>query len=198
MQYGLTLVTGPTVEPLSLADLKIQLRVESTVTDEDFLISALIESARGWAETQQHRALITQTWDMTLDGFPSCRELEIPKPPLQSITSITYTDTDGDSQTWASSNYIVDASRHPGRVALAYDKSWPSTRNIINAVTVRFIAGYGNPNDVPSETRSAMRLLIGHLFENRESVVLDPGMVLTEVPLSARYLIGVHALPRVS
>ena len=130
--------TEPVTEPVSLTEAKLHLRVDSTADDD--LITTLISVARQWCEGFQNRAYITQTITMTLDKFP--KVFKIPKPPLQSVSSIKYIDTGGNQQTFAAANYDVDVEKEPGRIALAYSKSWPSIRGDINSVEVVYIAGY--------------------------------------------------------
>lgn len=164
---GLKLITAPAVEPVTLAEAKAQLR--KTTADEDALISSLIVAARNFAEAYTGRAFITQTWDYVLDAFP-CGLFELPKGPLQSVSSVKYLDSAGVEQTLAAAGYKVDALTDPGRIAPAYGQSWPTTRSEPNAVTVRFVAGYGDASAVPQAIKEALLLLISHLFENREAV----------------------------
>jgi uncharacterized phiE125 gp8 family phage protein len=168
---ALTVVTAPTVEPVSLAEAKLQCRVD--ISADDALITALIVAAREMAETITRRALITQTWDWVLDAFPQGDRLEIPMPPLQSVTSITYVDQDEASDTVSSDDYVVDTDGEPGRVVLKSSATWPSvTLRVANGVAVRFVAGYGDAaSDVPQAIRQAMLLTIGHWYENREDSV---------------------------
>ena len=187
---GLSLITAPAREPISLQEAKDHLRV--TATDEDALIESLITAARQTIEGRFgviQRALITQTWDWTLDGFPSDSTvaLQVPFPPLQSVTSITYLDGDGASQTWSAAKYTVDAKSLIGRIIPAWDEDYPETRSVINAVTVRFAAGFGGAQqDVPMPIRQAMLLLIGHMYENRETHIM--GVAVAELPTVDRLL----------
>jgi len=145
---SLFLVTAPTVEPVSLQEAKLHLRVDADVTDEDALIAPLIEPARDYAETFTHRAFLTQTWDDKYDSFPcDGGPIWIPKAPTISVTSITYIAQDGTSATWSSALYTTDLPVGPkarrGCIVPAYGQSYPSTRDVPNAVVVRFVAGYG-------------------------------------------------------
>lgn len=193
---SLTLVTAPTVEPIALNVAKEHLRVDNT--NSDALITLLIKTARIWTENYLGRALEDQTWDLKLDGFPSRRnidwpdQIDIPIPPLQSVTSINYVDTDGTTQTLATSTYQVDTSSEPARIVPSYGNYWPATRNQLNAVTVRFVAGHprvGSPleTDVPAAIRHAMLLVIGELFERREEGIVAP---IQRVPFSVQALLG--------
>ena len=135
---GLVLVTAPATEPVTLVEAKDHLRLE--ISDDDTLVTSLIVSAREFAEQETHRQLVTATWKLTLNSFPS--EIRLPLPPLQSVSSLKYLDTDGTQQTLASSNYDVDTDSEPGRICLAYGKSWPSIRSVKNSIEVEFICGF--------------------------------------------------------
>jgi len=180
---ALELVTAPAAEPITTAVAKSHLRVD--VSDDDTLIDQLVASARIAAETFTRRSLITQTWDLKVDRFPPF-EILIPKAPLASVTSLKYTDSAGTQQTWDASNYTVDAPVGPqadvGRIVKAFGVSWPSTRAEINAVEVRFVAGYGTTGatDVPAGILQGMLMMIGHMYENRQNVVI--GTIAQEVP----------------
>jgi len=166
---GLAQVTAPSEEPLTLAELKTHLRVDTT--DDDTYISGLGQSAREWCEGFCNRQFVTATWDWSIDRFQN--ELLLPKPELQSVGSIKYIDSDGATQTVSSSIYDVDIDQQPGRVRLAYGKSWPDDRRATpNCVIIRFDAGYGGASAVPETIKAAMKLLVGHLYEHREAVTL--------------------------
>lgn len=197
MQYGLTAVTVPPYEPLSLAEAKLHLRVDHSA--DDVYIAALIRAARNIAEGYTGLALVQQTWDMTLEGFCAA-EIRIPRPPLQSITWIKYFDSTGTLQTWDAAEYDVDNSRQPGRIQPSYGNAYPATRYQMNAVTIRFVAGYpvGSPQDqagysenVPDEIKCAMKLIIGHYYEHREDVVdLAGAGGLVKMPHNSMWLLN--------
>jgi hypothetical protein len=85
---------------------------------------------------------------------------------------IKYYDTDDAESTFDLGNYFVDVKSEPGRVVLANGESWPGTTlRPANGICVTFVAGYGLAEDVPSNIKSAMLLLIGHLYEHREDVI---------------------------
>jgi uncharacterized phiE125 gp8 family phage protein len=155
----LSLVAAPSLEPVSLAEVRLHLRVDDVA--EDALIDSLRVAAREYVENFTGRKLITQTWDQKQDGF--CGHcIELPFAPLISVTSISYVDNNGDTQVWPSPNYTVDAPTGPfampGRIVPAYGVTWPSTRDVINAVTVRFVTGYGSTvHSVPYLLRAALK-----------------------------------------
>jgi len=135
-------VKAPTTEPIHLDEAKHHLRVEST--DEDYYVNGLIAAVRSEVENHRNECLVAQTWDMKLDDFPD-GDIMIPRVPLLEVSSITYVDTNGTTQTLSAGTYIVDTASKPGRISLAYQQSWPTARDIINAVTIRFAAGYQVP-----------------------------------------------------
>lgn len=183
------LVTGPASEPVSLDEAKAQLRVDGS--DDDTFISGLIAAAREHVEQTARRALITQTWHLSLDGWPSCDEIELPKPPLQSVTSLIYKDSVGAQTTLPTANYIVDSDSQPGRVVLAYGQSWPSgTLYPANPIQVTYVAGYGAASDVPAWAKQAMKLIIGHWYENREETIT--GTIIKGIPLGAESLMWLN------
>ena len=189
---GLTQTVAPTAEPVSVIEAKAHLRV-TDASDDDY-IEGLIAAARQVAEVKQSRQLVTATWELTLDAFPNSASaiIYLPLPPLQSIASIQYVDTDGDTQTWASTKYDVDTNAEPGRVVPSFNESYPSTRGQFEAVTITFVAGYGNAGSVPEVTKSAIRILLAHLYENRESVIT--GVSISEIPFSAEALLMLNAI----
>ena len=155
----------PTVEPISLVEAKSQIRVD--ISDDDTLISSYIKASRIDCEDFLNRQMITATWELYLDFFPSI--IYLPRPPLQSVSSIKYYDSDDILQTISSSDYIVDTKSFQGRIVEASSYSWPSTYDKPNAVIVTFVCGYGDEgSDVPETFRQAIRLLVGHYYENRE------------------------------
>lgn len=182
----LSLYAGPTTEPVALDDFKAHLRY--TGTTEDALLMSYLVSARETVELEAHRALMAQTFDLKLDQWPG-RTIKLPRPPLASITSITYTDSDGVAGTVASSNYTVYPG-DPGRIVLTAAGSWPAV--VLRpgpSLVVRFVAGYGSAAAVPLRYKQAIKLLAAHWFQNREAVV--SGTVPHELELAYRSLIYV-------
>lgn len=183
MHYRFELDTAPTGEPVTLVEAKAHLRESSS--DEDALITNLIKAARKRIEDETARQFVTATWKMHLDGFPS-GDIQIRKCPVVSVSSITYYDTNGDQQTWASSNYETDLVNEPARIRPAYNVVYPSTRSHkLNAVTVTFVAGQSVAS-VDQRAKQAILVLLSHWWWNREAVS-ELGM--HEVPMAAHYLI---------
>ncbi|MEI8714781.1 head-tail connector protein [Mesorhizobium sp. ISC11] len=178
----LTLVTPPEGLPVSLAEAKAQLGIKVT-TVHDAMINRLIAAVTAKLDGESGmlgRALVTQEWTMTLDYFPA--EIVVPLPPLQSVEEITYLDAAGEEQTLATNNYAVlgIAGSKRARIVPAYGKTWPATRDFPESVTVSFTAGYGDDEDsVPEPLRAAILLHVGHLFENRETTIVDERTALS-------------------
>ena len=178
---GLTVVSPPSAL-VSLADAKQHLRVTSSY--EDALISGQILSAVKWAETYLRRTLVTAQFDWTFDCFPG-GVIEVPRPPLQSVESITYLpDGGGAAVSMDSADYTVDAAAEPGRIAPAISTSWPETAHQIAAVTIRFTAGYGGPGTVPDDIRQAILTKLGALYQNRDDMGRQGNSRLAETLLA--------------
>lgn len=178
---SLTRVTAPAQMPITLDEAKAHARVPDDFTAEDPLLVGYVRAATehfDGADGYLARAILRQTWDLTLDRFPgySDEAIEIPLPPLISVSSVSYVDTAGDTQTWSAAEYQVDTASEPGRLVPAYGYKWPSTRDQLGSVTIRFVAGYGSdPADAPERIRLAVAQLAAHWYNEREA--LAPGQV---------------------
>lgn len=182
------LVTAPAAEPLTVSEAKVHLRVDHT--SDDSYIESLIQAARVACESYQNRAYITQTRKVYLDDFPcNCRYIELPFAPLQSVSSITYYDVDGNLQTWSSSLYQVDTKAQPGVIMPVFGEDFPETREEkLNAVTITYVCGYGaSGSSVPESIRHAMRLMIGDFYNHREDTVI--GNIVNSMPRGVEALL---------
>lgn len=175
---SLSPVTPIDAFPVTLEEVKAHLRVDGD--DENLLISALIAAAvehidgrDGWLG----RAILTQEWELRLDGFP--KEIQVPLPPLQAVSSIKYIDTEGVEQTLDPSVYKV-LTGETAKVVLDYNQSWPWTRDELESVRIQFTAGYGGATDVPSPIKAAILLHIGTLYRDREAT----GQAQSELPMA--------------
>lgn len=180
----LNLVTPPTTEPVTVEQAVEHVRLDSD--DELMLIAGYIQAARDYVETRTRRALMAQTWDLVLDAWPG-RCLYLPKPPLQSVTSITYVDADGVTGTVDADSYSV-AAGSPGMVLLVGSHTWPSvTLRQAAAVTVRFVAGYASREMVPAALRQAMLLLVAEMYETRQITIV--GTSVSQATMTADRLV---------
>lgn len=162
---SLVITSEPAAEPVTLDEAKSHLKVD--VTDEDTLIESLITTARKHIEQLTWLQLISATYTLKMDCLPT-GAIIVPRPPLQSVSSITYEDENDATQTLATSEYTVDASSFPGRIVPAFGESWPATLGHINDVTVAYIAGYGDSGtSVPGPLKHAILMLTEYLHKNR-------------------------------
>lgn len=146
------LIQAPAIEPVTLAEAKLAARVDGT--EFDALIPGLITTARRHAEQILDRSIITQTWELVLDEFPEA-EIELGWPKVQGIVSLSYVDTAGTPVNLPGSAYVLDADNLPGWVLPSAGTHWPATYDTINAVRVRFLAGYGEDGaSVPEEVKT--------------------------------------------
>ncbi len=170
--------------PVSLSDMRLHLKIDSGMTADDTLITTLISAATIYCQEFQHRSYITQTRIDYYDRFP--RFFHVPYPPLISVTSIVYTDTNGDEQTLDPDQYRVDTGNQPGRITEAFNVTWPDTRDITNAVVLTYSAGYGDAAATPDTIKAAIKLLVGHWYEHRESV---SDITVMELPMAVESLL---------
>ncbi|MBB6144721.1 putative phiE125 gp8 family phage protein [Silvibacterium bohemicum] len=218
MPLSLQLVTPPAAEPVSLSLAKQHLRVD--FSDDDVLIAALITAARQYCEKYTHRAFFNQTWLRTLDYFPLWYNpdgtvnpryrsdwpyyadfwgriaIDLPRPRTVSVTSITYVDPTGTTQTLDPSTYVVDTTSMPARIVPAKGFYWPSV-NVYQpgGVKITYVAGsYGDGVDVntcPQTIVMAMLLLIAHWYEHREG---SSELNLKNIPLGVQALLDTEKL----
>lgn len=172
----------PATEPVSLAEAKAHLRVDTS--DDDAYISSLISVAREYCEERLDTTFITSTWQAKYDTFPMW-DLVLPRPPMLSGTvTVSYRTEAGTtlSLSSAASEFQVDSATTPGRIYPLYGQTWPSVRGDENSVSVTYQAGYGSSgSDVPAVARHAMLLLVGAWFSSREP--MTAGMTSQNLPI---------------
>lgn len=181
------LVTGPTSEPITTSDAKLDRRI--TGSDDDAAVVRWIASARSRAESYLGRGLLQQTWKLALDEFVD--EIELPMAaPLQSVTSVQYYNTSGSLTTLGASVYQVDTLSEPGRVLLAPDQVWPATQSGRRlAVEITYVVGYANAAAIPPDVLDALYLWIGDRDQFRESLSES---VVTSIPAGVEALLAPH------
>jgi uncharacterized phiE125 gp8 family phage protein len=164
----LTLITARAVQPVTLAEAKLHLRVDHAA--DDALIGVLIIAATDDAEHLMGRAVLPQTWQLTLDSFEST-EITLQKPPILEITSVMYLQaSDGVLTTLSPGGYVLAAaSDYTARLVPAYGTSWPATRGMPEAVRIAFVTGYADEASVPELIKAWIKLRIGALYENRQA-----------------------------
>lgn len=183
-------LTQPAVEPVTLAEAKAHLRVD--VSNDDALISAIIKAAREYCEEYCDRSFVYTQWQAKADQWPI--EFEVPRPPIATTgtftaVTLTYEAIDGTTKTVAGADYRVDRDSTPGVVRNVYEGTWPSDALFdANAITLTFWAGYGaDGTAVPAAIRSAMLMMISHMYEHRTAVLT--GTVSKEIEFGVKALL---------
>ena len=184
---ALTVTTAATQEPLTVEDVKRHLNLLNE--DHDTYLESLIGAARAVCETRARVTAITTTYTETFDCFPSGGAIELTAGPVQSVSAVRYTDTEGTEQALSGSDWTAKLDAAPAQVLRGYGVTWPSIRDsgVAAPVSVEYVAGYTSPDDVPDAFKHAMKLMIGHWWSVRESVAQ---VSFSEVPMSAKSLLA--------
>lgn len=182
-----TVTTVPAVEPVTLAEAKLHLRIDHST--EDDLITRLIMAARRYCEQVSYRAFVNQSLTGGIADWPRDGVIRLPYPPLSSVTSIKYTDSAGTEHTLAATVYGTDTKL--GLIYLKPDQEWPTTTlRAYDPITIVWVAGYGSTAaSVPDIYKQAVLLMVGHLYENREAVVAMQGVTVSTLPLAVEALL---------
>lgn len=176
--------TAPTSEPVTAAEQRTHMREDLNDSDNNTYIEGLITMARRYVEARANRSFVATTWALYLDEFPDV--IRLPRSPVSSVTSITYVDTAGDTQTLSSTLYRTDLFSQPARITPVYGSVWPVPREVTNAVIVTFVSAY---TTIPAEAKHAIKLLAAHWYAQREQVVT--GTIVAQIPMQAEALIGI-------
>ena len=193
MQYlSLTRQTPPAVEPVTVAEAKAHLRVDTST--DDAYIGTLITAAREWCEEYLDRTLVHTQWAMRLDRFPtdSTYPIELPRPPVvasgtATAVTLTYTSETGSTATFSTASYRVQRLETPGRITTVYGGTWPAGLEDNDAVIVRWWGGYGTTGaSVPAAVRHAMLMLVGLFYERRAAA---DNISANEIPFGVKSLL---------
>lgn len=177
---------GATSAVVTSSDFKAHARIYHS--EDDAYIATLILSATQVIEHETRRALINRSFTLQLEGFPADGEIILPRSPLSTVSSVTYTDAAGATQTLSASDYNTYSVNGVGRVVLKSTASWPTTQGTgALDVSVTFTAGYGASSaSVPAALRHAVLLQATHMYDNRTAVA--PAQ-LYEIPRAVERLI---------
>jgi uncharacterized phiE125 gp8 family phage protein len=167
----------PAIEPVSLAEAKLHLRVDGA--EDDALIGTLIAAAREEAEHRTHRSFITTTWALTEDSFPEALRLRMGR--VLAVSQVRYRDPAGAWQVLSPASYTLDASSdYANWLFPAAGYAWPATWDQPNGVEVIYTAGFGpGAADVPASLKAWLLLTVGVLYAQREAGVEKS---ITELP----------------
>lgn len=191
--------TSPAVEPVTLSEAKAHMRV--THTDEDTLITSLIVAARNYVEGLANRPLVNRTYTLKLDRFPGGYEIILPAGKVSAVSSITYVDTAGATQTLSAGAYTLEGQRLPSSIVInpSTISAWPSTRYYagISSVTVSYTAGYGAAAaNVPQALRQAVLMSVAYWYDIARETGSETA--LTEVPHGVESLARMYSIPRMA
>jgi len=191
----ITRISGPASPLLMIAEAKDHLRVD--FDEDDALIYAYIQAATDMVDAEWGelgRALVTQRWQLTMPAFPASGVIILPIPPVQQVTGITYYDADNAHQTLAVDTYRLTVNGDDARLDKAAGAVWPATYDRVDAVAVQYDAGYGDAaSDVPEGIRLAVRLMVGHWYENRAAVTERS---MSALPLGIRAILNKYRVVR--
>jgi uncharacterized phiE125 gp8 family phage protein len=174
---GWKVTTAPTETVISTSEAKAWLRVEHS--DEDSLVAGLVAYAINAAQNYLSQAFVTQTITETFDTWEN---VILTVHPVQSITSIRYVDNDGATQTLASTKYKADLYAKRCKIMPAYNETWPTLRPESGAVEVVYVAGYGAASAVPEDIKTALKLMLADVYENR-------GDAVRQLPTASKYIL---------
>ena len=216
MPYQLT--AKPALEPVSLTQAKAQLNIDWG--DDDALLETLITAARMQFERQTGRSLITQSWQLTLEGFPWPRGREphphfasvfgftgepirLQKGPIQSVDHLYYIDFESNQQEIVAATidpimgYLQDLNGDVGRISPVLYQPWPWAPRRFEAVTVDFTSGYGDTADaVDLLICQCILMIVAHWYANREAVAGGEGRFMAvEIPMAAQSIIDSYWIP---
>jgi uncharacterized phiE125 gp8 family phage protein len=185
---------APVIEPVTLAEARLQCQCDPSDTSEDVLITSYIKASRQLCEHMAGRRLITQTWTETLDAWPSADggAIVLPETPVLSVASVTYVDGAGVTRTVAQADYRLDLRADKARLRPAFGKTWPTadTRADYGVVSVDYVVGFGSATtDVPEALRAYILVHVAAMFEQRPAVS-EVGNNIAPLPYVAHLLDG--------
>ena len=176
----LAMTSAPALEPVTLSEVKAHLRIDGAA--DDALLQSLIVTSRLHIESALAIALITQSWRLFIDRWPTVQRITLPLRPVQAVVHVKLWQRDGASVLLPPTAFLLDGLGNPAR--LVADGLMPISEPEVpvNGIEIAFTAGFGAaPGDVPATIRHALLLLIAHWYEHREPVEI--GAALNAVPV---------------
>ena len=160
----LKVIVPPVSEPVDIDFVKQYIREYNS--DFDTMIAALIVLVRENAEDYQNRSYLTRTLEYSVDSLIPIW-ISLPKPPFQSLESITFFDVYNYEYPMNLDDFIVDSNREPALLRLKYNLFWPTTcPRDYDCLVIRYKAGVDSPLDVSMQVRIAIAMGVDTLFNN--------------------------------
>ena len=157
--------TAPPVgKAITLGKAKDHLNI--TQNDDDAVISAIIDEATAWCENYMGRPIVQQTWTRYLDCWTPV--IYLPISPVASV-SVNYTDVNGQDVELPADQYTTDLIAEPALVVFTHDAEPPELADGFNTIRCDVVAGWPDAQSLPYTLTAAVKLMIGHLYENREA-----------------------------
>lgn len=176
---------APVIEPVTVGELRQHCRIDHT--DEDELLVSYLIASRSWCEEYCRRSFITQTIQLRRPRFSS--PMDLPRGPVQSVTSVKYQDQDDVQQTLSTDVYEFVDDPVMARVGIRWNQNWPITALVELPVLITYVAGYGSTAaSVPVPIRQAIKMMAAQMYEFREPLVA--GTTVATVPMAVEALLG--------
>jgi uncharacterized phiE125 gp8 family phage protein len=169
---AIKLISDNATEAVSLLEIKHHLRISTSSTGEDLLLSNYLTAARHIAENKCNRSFVIQTWELTRDCFPT-GGIQFTRPLATMSTSLVlvkYINESSVLTTLPATGFTIDDRSEPGWVFPSGDNDWPDTLDVVNAVTVTYETG---DSTAPEAVKAWIKLRVGAMYENREAIVVD-------------------------
>ncbi len=169
------LVAGPAIEPVSIADIRDWLKIDTS--EEDTLLTTLVATARAALERHVRRAFVSQTWRFIYASTATDGAMRLPLAPLLSVVELRVYDAAG-----------AITSAPPEAIELDLDADRPAVR-LLDAdlvgkaarIEIDATLGYGAAAiDVPAPLRQAIRMLVAAWHGRRGDSGPDGGALLPE------------------
>lgn len=173
-------------ECIPLDELKLHLRVDHDA--DDATIHDMLAAAREYAERMTNISTMTRQHEWYVDAWPLSGCFWLPRLPVTAVTSISYYAVDDTETTLSSAVY--QAFTQGGRILRHAGQSWPTTTlRPAGGIKITFTAGHATATDVPQLMKSAIKLIVGDLYENRENTIVAQGISVTEAPIGAKNIL---------